>query len=256
METKLNELFWNANIDEIKKGYVEYEDRFKCIVCGEEYIKGRIYTVDSQLYDSKKTVELHVEEKHESMIGYLLNMNTSFTGITEAQKQLLTLISQGFSDKEIANKLGIATSTIRNHRFKLREKEKQAKMFLAIMELLAKDTNNKLNNTNKGIICDAHKTATALDDRFNITDKEKETVIKNYMDENGALKTYPSKEKKKIIVLEEIMKNFSRGKIYSEKEINRILKRIYDDNATIRRGLIEYGFIERTKDCSSYWVKE
>ncbi|MBE3101811.1 MAG: DUF2087 domain-containing protein, partial [Firmicutes bacterium] len=59
-----------------------------------------------------------------------------------------------------------------------------------------------------------------------------------------------------IIVLEEITKNFSKGKSYSEKEINVILKRIYEDYATIRRALIEYGFIERKNDGSSYWVKE
>ena len=41
-----------------------------------------------------------------------------------------------------------------------------------------------------------------------------------------------------------------------EKDINKILKRIYDDNATIRRYLIEYGFFDRSKDCSKYWVKE
>ncbi|SHH64465.1 DUF2087 domain-containing protein [Caloranaerobacter azorensis] len=56
----------------------------------------------------------------------------------------------------------------------------------------------------------------------------------------------------KIIVLEEIVKNFSKGKIYLEKEINRVLKRIYEDYAIIRRALIKYGFIERTNDCNSY----
>ncbi len=76
------------------------------------------------------------------------------------------------------------------------------------------------------------------------------------MDETGAIKTYPSKEKKKIIILKEVVKNFSKGKIYSEKEINRILKRIYEDYASLRRALVEYGFIERSNDCSGYWVKE
>lgn len=52
------------------------------------------------------------------------------------------------------------------------------------------------------------------------------------------------------------MENFKQGKIYSEKEVNRILKRIYEDNATLRRALIEYGFMERSNDCKSYWVKE
>lgn len=124
------------------------------------------------------------------------------------------------------------------------------------MDLISYRTNKRINRLDKGVICDAHKTATTLDDRYNITNKEKEDTIKNYINEVGALKIFPSKEKKKIIVLEYIAKNFSKGKTYSEKEINRILERIYEDYVTIRRALIEYGFIERTKDCTKYWIKE
>lgn len=256
METKSNELFWSATIDEIEKGYVEGEDKIQCIICGEDFIKGKIYSINSELYEAKKAVGIHIAEKHKSMIEYLLNMNITFTGITEVQRQLLTLFAQGISDKEIANELGIAESTIRNHRYKFREKEKQAKLFLAIMELLTKTTSKKINKLEKSVICDAHLTATTLDDRFNITDEEKDTVIKNYINDNGGLKSYPSKEKKKIIVLEQIVKNFKKGKIHSEREVNKTLKRIYEDNATLRRALVEYGFMERSKDCNSYWVKE
>ncbi len=256
MDMKSNELFWSATIDEVKKGYIEVEEEYKCIICEETFQKGRIYEVKSELYDARKAADIHIEEAHRSMLEYLLGMNSDFTGVSDVQRELITLISQGLSDKEVAVKLGVAASTVRNHRFKLREKEKQAKLFLAMMDLLSKNTNKKINKLEKEVICDAHKTATTLDDRYNTTDKEKNDVLKNYMDENKALKSYPAKEKKKIIVLAEIAKNFSKGKTYSEKEINRALKRIYEDYATIRRALIEYGFLERTNDCSSYWVKE
>jgi Trp operon repressor len=256
MDIKSNELFWSASIEEVKKGYIETEEEYKCIICEERHEKGRIYEVKSELYDARRAVEFHIEEKHSSMLEYLLGMNSTFTGVSEVQRELIMLIAQGLSDREIATELGVAQSTIRNHRYKLREKEKQAKLFLAMMDLLSKNTNKKINKLDKGVICDAHKTATTLDDRFNITDKEKADVIKTYMDENKALKSYPAKEKKKIIVLEEIARNFTKGKSYSEKEVNRILKRVYEDYATIRRALIEYGFIERSKDCSNYWVKE
>ncbi len=256
MESKANEPFWNASIEEIERGYIQAEDSFQCLICRETFTVGRIYQVGDALYEAKKAVKIHIEEKHSSILEYLLNMNSIFTGLSETQNQLIKLFSSGISDKEISNRLGIATSTIRNHRFKLREKEKQAKLFLAIMQLLSKNTNKKINRLDKGIICDAHKTATTIDSRFDVTDGEKAQVISTYMDENGAIKTYPSKEKKKIIVLAEIIKNFKPLKKYSEKDINLILKRIYEDYATIRRALIEYGFLERTKDCSSYWVKE
>lgn len=256
MDMKSNELFWDAAIDEVKRGFIENEKEYKCIICEETFQKGRIYEIKSELYDAGKAAEIHIEERHGSMLEYLLGMNSAFTGLSDVQREVITLISKGLSDKEAAAKLGVAQSTIRNHRYKLREREKQAKLFLVMMDLLTNSTRRKINNLEKEVICDPHKTATTLDDRYNITDKEKEDSIKVYMDDTGALKSYPSKEKKKIIVLEEIVKNFSKGKTYSEKEINRVLKRIYEDYATIRRALVEYGFIERKKDCSSYWVKE
>jgi Trp operon repressor len=256
MDTKSNELFWTATVDELIKGFIEDEEGYSCIICEERHQKGRIYEINSELYDARKATELHIEQNHKSMLQYLLGMNSDFTGVSEVQREIIALIAQGLSDKEVAAKLGVAPSTIRNHRYKLREKEKQGKLFLAMMELLSKNINKKINKLDKDVIWDAHKTATTLDDRYNITDKERKDTIATYIDEHGALKTYPSKEKKKVIVLSEITKNFSKGKTYSEKEINRVLQRIYEDYVSIRRALVEYGFIERTNDCSSYWVKE
>jgi DNA-binding CsgD family transcriptional regulator len=256
MDTKSNELFWNAEMEEVKNGFTEDSENIKCIICEEEFEKGRIFEINSALYDARKAVEFHIAERHGSMLRYLIHMNSAFTGLSEVQRELLTLISQGVSDKEVAEKLGVAQSTIRNHRYKLREKEKQAKLFLAIMDLISENTDKKINKLDKDVICDAHKTATSLDDRYNITDKEREDIIKTYFGENGELTGYPVKEKRKIIVLKEIAKNFAKGKTYSEKEVNRILKRVYEDYATIRRALIEYGFFARTNDGSSYWIKE
>ncbi len=256
MEGNLNELFWNSTIEEIKRGYTESEETLQCIICGEIFIKGKIYNIQDELYDAKKAVGLHIRSSHESMLKYLLEMNRDFTGLTGSQQELLLLFSRGISDKDISSKLKIAQSTIRNHRYKLREKEKQARLFLSMMELLSENTDKEINILDRDVICDAHKTATTLDDRYNITEAEKLSTIKAHITEYGALKNYPSKEKKKIIVLDHIMKNFKRDTMYSEKEINRILKRIYEDYATLRRSLIEYGFMDRSDDCKNYWVKE
>lgn len=89
---------------------------------------------------------------------------------------------------------------------------------------------------NKEVLCDQHKTATTLDEVDNTQQTRKNNVIKNYIDENGSLKNYPSKEKKKIIVLEEIAKNFSKGKMYSEKEVKQDIKRIFEDFCYNKKG--------------------
>lgn len=256
MDGNASEIFWSASIEELRKGIVEDDKEYKCIICEEGFEKGRIYEVNSKLYEAEKAAKLHIEEEHGSVGEYLLSLNSSFTGISEIQKSVLSLMYEGLSDKEIAQKLGVAQSTIRNHRYKFREKEKQARIFLALMESIEVASKKSMSRLDKDVLLDAHKTATTVDDRYNVTEKEKESIVKGYIDQNGALKNYPVKEKRKIIVLEYIAKNFSKGKTYSEKEVNRILKRIYEDYATLRRALIEYGFIERTKNGSSYWVKE
>ena len=58
-------------------------------------------------------------------------MNSSFTGISEVQREIINLFSQGLSDKEISNKLNVATSTIRNHRYKTKRKRKTGKIIFS-----------------------------------------------------------------------------------------------------------------------------
>lgn len=96
-----------------------------------------------------------------------------------------------------------------------------------------------------------------VDERYAITTEEKEKVLATYFKEgvDGSLDLLPSKEKRKIIVLQQIVKRFVPNTIYSEKEINEVLKSIHSDFATIRRYLIEYGFMDRSTDCAEYWVK-
>lgn len=256
MTDKTNEYFWNADIRELKNGYIENEDLLECLVCGNQFTKGRIYQIKEIYYDARKTMSLHIEKEHDSMLQYFLQMNVSFLGISESQQNIVRQFASGKTDKQIGEEFGIATSTIRNHRFKLREKEKQAKLFLAMMELLGESSNKKINTLEEGIILDSHKTAKMVDDRFNTTDKEKIKVIDTYFGENDRLITYPSKAKKKIIVLEKISTKFSKKKIYTEAEVNEVLRNIYDDFASIRRALIEYGFLDRSKDCKEYWIKK
>lgn len=62
------------------------------------------------------------------------------------------------------------------------------------------------------------------------------------------------KEKNKVVIFGKIAEQFEYGKRYSEQEVNEILKPIYEDYMTIRRYLIMYGFMERTKDGRQYWL--
>ncbi|MTI69628.1 MAG: DUF2087 domain-containing protein [Firmicutes bacterium] len=250
----VDKMFWQSGINDIKRGYCydEKEDEYICLICGKCYTKGIIYPFEGKLYEAEKAVKKHIKDEHGSTFDYLVNMSKKYTGLTNVQKELLTCFFEGLSDKEIVGKHGSgSTSTIRNHRFRLKEKEKQAKVFLAIMDLLREKDKNETE------FISIHKGAKMVDERYAITKKEKKKVLKNYFEDEKkqTLKTIPSKEKKKIIVLQHIIKHFDRNRRYTEKEVNEILISFYEDYVTLRRYLIEYGFMERNKDCKYYWVK-
>jgi hypothetical protein len=143
----------------------------------------------------------------------------------------------------IAQRLGISSSTVRNHRFKLKEKQRQATVFISIMSLLQEPP-----------LLPPHKGATMLDDRYAITASEREKIIATYFDEAGFIKQFPSKEKRKIVVLSVLAQKFDPKKNYSEAAVNDVLKQAITDYVTVRRYLIEYGFMQRTKDGKTYWL--
>ena len=257
----INEVFWQSSLDNVKKGYIfsETKGEYICLLCGEIFEEGFIYNLNEKFMTAEKAVKEHIFHKHGSVLEYLLNMDKKYTGITDIQKELITMFSKGVSDKEIARLQQSSDSTIRTQRFALREKAKQAKIYLSIIELMEQEMNKEPHGKtvrNNEKLIEIHRGAKMVDERYAITNEEKEITIKTYFlkSESLKLKSFPTKEKKKIVVLQKIAEQFKLGIKYSEAEVNGILKDIYEDFATIRRYLIEYGFMDRTKDCSEYWI--
>lgn len=133
----LVEKYLVASMEDMKRGYVEELECYQCLLCGERVEKGLIYPENNVLYEAEKFMKLHIEQQHISVFDYLIGLNKKLTGLTDHQNSLLQLFYEGKSDLEIQKELEIGSaSTIRNHRFVLKEKERQAKIFLTMMELL------------------------------------------------------------------------------------------------------------------------
>lgn len=91
-----------------------------------------------------------------------------------------------------------------------------------------------------------------------VSPEEEEKIKKNVFQslEPLRLKVLSSKAKKKAVILKTVAAQFERGRTYSETDVNGILRPIYpDDSATLRRGLIEAGYLDRKPDGSAYWLK-
>ncbi|MGG3451204.1 DUF2087 domain-containing protein [Domibacillus aminovorans] len=246
----VSERFWNAPLDELKRGYVEEKKNFLCLLCGTKVEKGLIYPEKEVLYEAERYMQLHIEQSHESVFDYIIGMDKKLTGLTEHQNNLMRLFYEGKNDKEVQKEMGIGSaSTIRNHRFVLKEKERQAKMFLALMELL------KEKDAHAPSLVPPHQKAKMIDSRYDVTEEEQAKTIAKFMPD-GVLLTFPPKEKQRLIVMRKVAKKFSVGQTYNEKEVNEIIAAIFDDYVKVRRYLIEYGFLRRRSDGSAYWVNE
>jgi len=247
---EVSDIFWSASLEELKSGYIQEKDSFICLLCGERIEKGIVYPYENRLYEAQRYMRIHIESSHQSVFEYLLGMDKKLTGLTEHQVKLLALFHQGKSDKEIQKELSIGSaSTIRHHRFALKEKERQAKTFLALMELL------KEKDEYAPAFVPVHKTATMVDERYNITQEEQEQIVKKYFSE-GKLTKFPRKEKQRLIILREISTHLETNYHYEETELNKLLKGFYEDYVSIRRYLVDYGFLDRDSNGSSYWVKK
>lgn len=249
----ISDLFWNASLEALKRGYTAQDPFYICLLCGKRTERGIVYPADNVYYDAEKFIRKHIEDAHGSVFDYLIGLDKKLTGLTGHQNSLLRLFHQGQSDAQVQQALQIGSaSTIRNHRFVLKEKERQAKVFLAMMELLKEKDNHA------PAIVNYHKTARMIDDRYNVTQDEYDKVLQKYFPDGpgGRLTTFSLREKHKLVVLREIAGRFDAGRDYTEKEVNEVLKTAYDDFATLRRYLIEYGFMDREPDCSRYWKIE
>jgi len=90
-----------------------------------------------------------------------------------------------------------------------------------------------------------------------LTEQEIKDAAKKYFKSLSplVLDTYPAKLKKKAAVLVSIKDAFEEDRIYTEKEINEILKAVYPDYVTLRRALYDAGILDRKPDGSEYWRK-
>lgn len=85
---------------------------------------------------------------------------------------------------------------------------------------------------------------------WNEADKK---VLRDYTNQ-GKLLQLPVKEKKWLVVLRWIAGLFEPDVRYSEKQINAMITPIHADYATIRRNLVEYGFMRRERGGGDYWL--
>jgi hypothetical protein len=80
-----------------------------------------------------------------------------------------------------------------------------------------------------------------LSDDVDLFDRK---VLTDFLAE-GRLKAIPAQEKKRNAILRYLAGRFEPERMYSEKEVNEIIRPVHDDVASLRRYMVDGGFLMR-----------
>jgi len=76
-------------------------------------------------------------------------------------------------------------------------------------------------------------------------------VLETFVDVAGRLVRIPVQHKKRLVVLKWMVEDFQPGRLYSEAEVNRVIRRRHEDFASLRRFLVDEELMQRRRGV--YW---
>ncbi len=164
--------------------------------------------------------------------------------------RLLGILAGGErSVEELAALLGVKTPTVSHHLALLRE--------VGLVEMRA-EGNVHLYRLNEGglqrigTFFTTQRQVAALADGLAEDTWERKVLLDFF--EDGRLKEIPATRKKRDVILRWLARQFEPGRVYTEPEVNELLKRYHPDAATLRRELIGYRLLAR--EHGTYWRAE
>jgi len=81
-------------------------------------------------------------------------------------------------------------------------------------------------------------------------DEGEESVLRRYF-VGGRLREIPARRSKRLVVLSRLALEFEVGVRYPEREVDAVLHRFHADHASLRRFLVDEGFLSR--EGGVYW---
>jgi len=239
----------NPSVRELKRGYRKAGERLLCLHCSHALDRGMVYSEGDRFFTARRAMEEHILSAHGGAFTALAAGGLGPCGLSEIQLKVMQGMFRGEKDGEIARLLGNkAKSTVRNHRYQLRERYREARVLVAMTELLQDPAREEQ-------LVEYPLHIRADDMRLVVTEKERSDILRKYIPQ-GQLLRFPKKEKEKLVILQKIADGFSPGREYSEKEINHYIAGFFEDYVTLRRYLVEYGFLDRVHGGKKYWLRE
>jgi biotin operon repressor len=179
----------------------------------------------------------------------------------ESRLALLQLLSQSErSVGDLAELIGLGEPTVSHHLARLREAG------LVTLRMAGNQRFYRVNTTGlarfKQFAAEIERVplkpeAPASDDSWIAAlgwDAADQQVLREHTT-NGKITRLPTKQKKTIVILRWLATLFKPETLYSEAEVNLILKAVYaEDFVSLRRDLVDFGYLRRERGGGKYWL--
>jgi len=177
-----------------------------------------------------------------------------FKALADANRlKIVGLLAQGdYTVEQMAEMLGVRPSTVSHHLTKLSTAglvSARSESYYSIFRL----ETGVLESMSQRLLARETMPAVTADVDMEAYDRK---VLKNFCDTKGRILQFPAQRKKFEVLLRHVVKAFKPGVRYGEKQVNEILSSYSEDTATLRRGLVEHGMMEREGGGREYWLCE
>ena len=162
------------------------------------------------------------------------------------------LAREAFSVEQLAEMLGLKSSTVSHHLSRLAKVglvSARAESYYSMYQLEPK----ALSSIAQSLLSEETLPAVAADVDVDAYDRK---VLNTFLSPEGRLLAFPVQRKKEEVILRHVVKRFRPNRRYSEKQVNEILSQFSEDTARLRRNLVEFGLMEREGGGGEYWRLE
>lgn len=177
-----------------------------------------------------------------------------FKALSDASRLKIVglLAREPLSVEQMAEMLSLRPSTVSHHLSKLSEVglvSARAESYYNVYRL----ETAALESMAQRLLARETLPAVAADVDMDAYDRK---VLNDFLLPDGRLKALPGQRKKQLVVLRHILQIFEPGVEYTEKQVNEMLCRFSDDTASLRRDLVELGWLAREGGGGKYWRVE
>lgn len=181
------------------------------------------------------------EDRYDEALAHLVTVFKALADPTRL-RLLGALATRPMTGKELAEQLQLTPPTISHHLSKLMAANLVRATHVGQSRAYALDTATLQRLTSKS----ARPAIRGQESMPSLTEEEqqRQKILRDFF-EGTQLKEIPARRKKRVIVLQYLAGWFDPNRRYPEREVNAILRQAHPDVATLRRELVDYGYLER-----------